>query len=152
MNGPNMDVILHSEMNTMDYHYDETLSNRESSSQTSSLRSLFGSTSKSQLKSIQKNLTDSIEINEVNSDEENDEELLPCVVPEYIPKEERKEIERQCSERSQEIEKKKKNSLKVEDRCGKPLNCSVMNTLHSHVDLLGVVYRITRRYLPFYQV
>ena len=37
----------------------------------------------------------------------------------------REEIEKQVSEKNQSQEKKTKGSLKVEDRCGKPLNCTV---------------------------
>lgn len=77
----------------------------------------------------------------MNSDEENDEELMPCVVPENsdMPPEERAELERQCSEQSEKLKKNKKGSLTVEDRCGKPLQSSVLPVSPSPTDLFRAV-------------
>ena len=107
------------------YHYDETLSNRSINQSNTSLRSLFTASSKNQQSSSQQTNRDSVEIEEVQSDEE-DEIVVPSIeeTPALRP-EMREEIEKQVSEKNQSQEKKTKGSLKVEDRCGKPLNCTV---------------------------
>ena len=110
---------------TLKYHYDETLSNRSINQSNTSLRSLFTASSKNQQSSSQQTNRDSVEIEEVQSDEE-DEIVVPSIeeTPGLRP-EMREEIEKQVSEKIQSQEKKTKGSLKVEDRCGKPLNCTV---------------------------
>ena len=110
---------------TLKYHYDETLSNRSINQSNTSLRSLFTASSKNQQSSSQQTNRDSVEIEEVQSDEE-DEIVVPSIeeTPGLRP-EMREEIEKQVSEKNQSQEKKTKGSLKVEDRCGKPLNCTV---------------------------
>ena len=113
---------------TLKYHYDETLSSRSINQSTSSLRSLFTVNSKSQQSSSQQTNRDSAEIEEVQSDEEDDgNDLLLQAVAETngLASEMREEIEKQVSDRHQSQEKKAKGSLKVEDRCGKPLPCTV---------------------------
>ena len=113
---------------TLKYHYDETLSSKSVNQSSSSLRSLFTANSKNQQSSSQQNNRDSAEIEEVQSDEEDNvnDLLLPSVEESNgMGSRMREEIEKQVSDRNQSQEKKKKGSLKVEDRCGKPLPCTV---------------------------
>lgn len=115
---------------TLKYHYDETLSSKSVNQSSSSLRSLFTANSKNQQSSSQQNNRDSAEIEEVQSDEEDNvnDLLLPSVEESNgMGSRMREEIEKQVSDRNQSQEKKKKGSLKVEDRCGKPLPCTVGN-------------------------
>ena len=90
-----------------------------------SLRSLFTAKSKSQQSSSQQSNRDSVEIDQVQSDEEDEDNLSSIEETPGLRPEMREEIEKQVSEKNQSQEKKTKGSLKVEDRCGKPLNCTV---------------------------
>ena len=107
------------------YHYDETLSSRSVNQSNTSLRSLFTANSKSQQSASQQSNRDSVEIEEVQSDEEDEDNLSSIEETPGLRPEMREEIEKQVSEKNQSQEKKTKGSLKVEDRCGKPLNCTV---------------------------
>lgn len=109
------------------YHYDETLSSRTVNGPTNSLRSLF-STKKSQQQRSSGTVTqDSSDAEEVQSGDEIDDIDMPCV-NEGPDCQKATVIEKQPSEKNHGTEKNKGN-LKVEDRCGKPLNCSVDNDM-----------------------
>ena len=111
-----------------DYHYYESNKqnkrNEIEAAANSSARSLFlskGSTLQSFSSSLKNNMTSKEDdLTEVQSEDEDDEELTPCFGDPSTLSEETK---KQCSEKS--TRKKLKGGLRVEDRCGKPLSCSV---------------------------
>ena len=110
-----------------DYHYHESNKQNkrnEVESVNSSSRSLFlskGSALQSFSSSLKNNMTNKEDdLTEVQSEDEEDEELIPCLGD---PSTLTEEAKKQCSEKS--TRKKHKGGLRVEDRCGKPLSCSV---------------------------
>lgn len=105
------------------YHYDETLSSRTSVAPTNTLRSLFSGKKSQQQRSSGTVTQDSSDAEEVQSDDEIDDIDMPCV-NEGPDCQKATMIEKQPSEKYHGTEKK--GNMTVEDRCGKPLNCSVV--------------------------
>ena len=109
-----------------DYHYYETNKQTKMNGEepSSSSRSLF--LSKNSIKqtfssSLKNNLNETKDdLTEVQSEDEEDEELMPCF---NDPSTMDENTKKQCSEKS--TRKKKEEGLKAEERCGKPLTCSV---------------------------